>query len=119
MRCIAEAGIERLQAKGQQLTGLIVSLADEWLAPYGFSVASPRDAARRGSHVTLRTPRAKEFVRALITQDMTPDFRPPDMIRLARRPSTPRFVDVWDAMRRLRDFAATIGNRPQGEMHSV
>ena len=109
VRCIAEAGVDRLQAKGQQLTALIISLADAWLAPYGFSVASPRDAGRRGSHVTLKHPRAKEFVRALIKQNVTPDFRPPDMIRLGPAPLYTGFVDVWDAMRRLRDLAATIG----------
>jgi kynureninase len=102
VRCIADAGIERLQAKGRQLTALIVALADAWLAPHGFAVASPRDPARRGAHVTLRHPRAKEFVRALIARGVTPDFRPPDMIRLGPAPLYTRFVDVWDAMERLR-----------------
>jgi kynureninase len=102
VRGIAEAGIERLQAKGRQLTELIVALADAWLAPHGFHVASPRAAARRGSHVTLRHPGAKDFVRALIAQGVTPDFRPPDMIRLGPAPLYTRFVDVWDAMDRLR-----------------
>ena len=108
VRCIAEAGVERLQAKGQHLTSLIVALADAWLAPHGFSVASPREAVRRGSHVTLKHPRAKDFVRALIQQNVTPDFRPPDMIRFGPAPLYTGFVDVWDAMRRLRDLAATI-----------
>ena len=98
---VAEAGIGRLQAKGQQLTTMMVALADEWLAPHGFSLASPRDAARRGSHVTLRHPRAKEFVRALIAHGVTPDFRPPDMIRFGPAPLYTRFVDAWDALHRL------------------
>lgn len=109
VRCIAEAGIDRLQAKGQQLTSLIITLADEWLAPHGFSVASPRDAASRGSHVTLKHACAKDFVRALIKQGVTPDFRPPDMIRMGPAPLYTSFCDVWDAMRRLRDLTATIG----------
>ena len=108
VRGVAEAGIDRLQSKGQQLTDMVIALADHWLAPHGFSVASPRNAGRRGSHVTLRHPRAKEFVRALIKQGVTPDFRPPDMIRIGPAPLYTRFVDVWDAMRRLRDLAATI-----------
>ena len=109
VRCIAEAGIERLQAKGRQLTELIVSLADAWLAPHGFVVASPRDPARRGAHVTLRHPRAKEFVRALIADGVTPDFRPPDMIRLGPAPLYTRFVDVWDAVERLRRLCPADG----------
>ena len=101
VRYVAEAGIERLQAKGQKLTEMMIALSDEWLAPHGFSLASPRAAARRGSHVTLRHPRAKDFVRSLIAQGVTPDFRPPDMIRFGPAPLYTRFVDAWDALHRL------------------
>jgi kynureninase len=102
VHCIAEAGVERLEAKGRQMTELIVALADAWLAPHGFTVASPREATRRGAHVTLKHRDAKDLVRALIAQRVTPDFRPPDMIRLGPAPLYTRFVDVWDAMERLR-----------------
>ena len=101
VRCVAEAGIARLQAKGQKLTEMMIALSDEWLVPHGFSLASPRAASCRGSHVTLRHPRAKDFVRSLIAQGVTPDFRPPDMIRFGPAPLYTRFVDAWDAMHRL------------------
>jgi kynureninase len=103
---IAEAGIERLQAKGRQMTELIVALADAWLAPHGFGIASPRDAGRRGSHVALRHPEARSFVRALIARGVVPDFRPPDLIRLGPAPLATRYVDVWDALDTLRQLAA-------------
>ena len=32
---------------------MIIELADAWLAPLGFRVATPRDPARRGAHVSL------------------------------------------------------------------
>jgi kynureninase len=101
VRCVAEAGIDRLQAKGQKLTEMMIALSDEWLVPYGFSLASPRAAGRRGSHVTLRHPRAKDFVRSLIAQGVTPDFRPPDMMRFGPAPLYTRYVDAWDALHRL------------------
>ncbi len=101
---IAEAGIERLQAKGQQLTQLLVALTDQRLAPYGFSVASPRSADRRGSHITVRHPKAREIVRALIARGVIPDYRPPDLIRFGPAPLYTRFVDVWDAMETLRQL---------------
>jgi kynureninase len=104
---IAAAGVDRLQAKGRRMTDLIVALADAWLAPHGFAVASPRDASRRGSHVTLRHPDARETVRALIAKNVVPDFRPPDMIRLGPAPIYTRYVDAWDAMDRLRQLAAS------------
>jgi kynureninase len=100
---LAEAGIERLRAKGIALTELIIALHDEWLAPRGFRLASPRDAALRGSHVALAHPDGYRISQALIAHArVIPDFRPPDRIRLGPAPVTTRFVDVWDAMDRLR-----------------
>ena len=104
---LAEAGIERLRAKGIALTELIVALHDEWLAPLGFGVASPRDPALRGSHVALAHPDGYRISQALISsRRVIPDFRPPDRIRLGPAPATTRFVDVWDAMDRLRGLVA-------------
>jgi kynureninase len=101
---IAQAGVDRLQAKGQAMTAMLVALGDEWLAPHGFALASPRDPGRRGSHVTLRHPKARDIVRSLIANGVVPDFRPPDLIRLAPAPMYTRYVDVWDAMDRLRQL---------------
>jgi len=104
---LAEAGIERLRAKGIALTELIVALYDEWLAPLGFGLASPRDPALRGSHVALAHPDGYRISQALISsRRVIPDFRPPDRIRLGPAPATTRFVDVWDAMDRLRGLVA-------------
>lgn len=108
VRLLAEAGIERLRAKGVALTTLLIELADAWLAPLGFDVASPRDAARRGSHVVLRHADAYRICRALIERaDVTPDYRAPDLVRLGLSALTTSFVDVHDAMARLRDLVAT------------
>jgi len=102
-RLIGEAGIDRLRTKGIALTELIIRLADAWLVPLGFAVVSPRRPERRGSHVSLRHPEAKNVVRALIREaNVITDHRPPDRVRLAPAPLTTRFVDVWDAMDRLR-----------------
>ena len=50
---VRDAGIASLRKKAVALTDLMVDLYDEWLAPLGFELASPRDSARRGAHVTL------------------------------------------------------------------
>jgi kynureninase len=101
-RLSAEAGIERLSAKGQALTELVIALADEWLAGHGVTVASPREAARRGAHVSLAHPQAWQLTQALVDRGLVPDFRTPDRLRLGPAPLYTRFVDVWDAMDRLR-----------------
>ena len=100
---LAGAGIERLRAKGMALTSLVVDLVDAWLTPLGFTLATPRAAARRGSHVALAHPDAWRISQALIdVAGVVPDFRAPDRIRLGPAPIATRFVDVWDALDRLR-----------------
>ena len=100
---LGEAGIERLRAKGMALTSLVVDLADAWLAPLGFTLASPRLPERRGSHVALAHADGRRIARALRERaGVVPDFRAPDRIRLGPAPIASRFVEVWDALDRLR-----------------
>jgi kynureninase len=105
-RLLGEAGIERLRAKGVALTGYVIQLADEWLDDLGFTVASPRQDERRGSHVSLRHPDAWQISQALIRQSVIGDYRTPDRVRLGPSPISTRFTDVWDAMDTLRQIAA-------------
>ncbi len=103
VRITAEAGIGALREKSVAQCELIVALHDAWLAPLGFELGSPRDASRRGSHVALRHAEAWPICRALIERaDVIPDFRGPDTIRLGVAPLYTRYVDVWDALDRLR-----------------
>jgi kynureninase len=110
----AEAGIDAIRAKSITLCDLIVALHDAWLAPLGFSLGSPRDAAVRGSHVALRHAEAWPICRALIERAaVIPDFRAPDSIRLGVAPLYTSHADVWDALDRLRDLVG------RGEHHLV
>jgi kynureninase len=103
----AEAGIGAVAAKGRALTDLAVALHDAWLAPLGFALGSPRDAARRGAHVALRHPGAWAVCRALIERaGVLPDFRAPDIVRFGFPALYTRHVDVWDAIDRLRALVA-------------
>jgi kynureninase len=103
VRLAAEAGIEAIRAKSIALCELIVALHDAWLAPLGFELGSPRDPARRGSHVSLHHPEAWPINRALIERAaVVPDFRGPDTIRLGVAPLYTGHADVWDALDRLR-----------------
>jgi kynureninase len=104
-RLLGEAGIAQLRAKGIALTSYLIGLADAWLAPLGFAVASPRDDARRGSHVTLRHHDAWQLSQALIQAKVIGDYRTPDRLRLGPVPLISRFTDVWDALDRLAAIA--------------
>ena len=103
VRITAEAGMEGLREKSIAQSELMIALHDEWLEPLGFTLGSPRDPALRGSHVSLNHPEAWPICRALIERaDVVPDFRGPDSVRLGIAPLYTRFVDVWDALDRLR-----------------
>ena len=73
---LAEAGIGPLRDKGMRLTGYLIEPADAWLAPLGFRLASPRDAARRGSHICLYHPEAVQLNEALIEAGVIGDSGP-------------------------------------------
>lgn len=100
----AEAGIDRIRAKGVALGEYAVELSEAWLAPLGCSLGSPRDAARRGSHVSIRHPDARRLTRSLIDRRVIPDFRAPDSIRLGLSPLTTSFDDVFRGLATLREL---------------
>jgi kynureninase len=104
---LAEAGIERLRARSVALTGLLVALWEEWLEPLGFGLASPRDPAARGGHVSLAHPEASRVSRALVAAGVVPDYRPPNLVRLCPAPAYTRFVEVWDGLDRMRRLVAS------------
>jgi kynureninase len=104
---VAGAGIPAVAAKTRALTDLFVALHDAWLAPLGFTLASPRDAGRRGGHVSLAHPEGWPICRALIERaNVVPDFRRPDLVRFGLPALYTRYADVVEAAARTRDLVA-------------
>jgi kynureninase len=100
---VLEAGLERIRNASVELTSYLVYLVDTVLEPLGFTLGSPRDPDRRGSHVSIRHPEAYRIDRALIEEmDVLPDFREPDNIRLGVAPLYTSFVETWQAVDRIR-----------------
>lgn len=99
---LLEAGIVRLREKSIQQTSFLIEIYENFLVPLGFSLGTPREAARRGSHVSIRHPEGYRINLALINDmQVIPDFREPDNIRLGIAPIYTRFVDIWEAVSRL------------------
>ena len=94
VRLVAEAGIDPIRAKGIALTEFAIELVDTRLAPFGFTVGSPREARRRGAHVAIRHPDARQLTSELIARGVVPDFREPDSIRFGMSPLTTTFTEV-------------------------
>jgi len=104
MELTADAGVERIRAKGIALTEYVIELHDAWLAPLGCTLGSPRDAARRGAQVAIRHPAAERLVAELMERAVITDFRAPDSIRIGCSPLTTSFEDVWRGLVALRDL---------------
>jgi len=99
---ILAAGIKRLRAKSIAQTEYLIELWQQRLAPLGYTLNSPRDPARRGSHVSLGHPAGLGIDLALINElNVLPDFRAPDNIRLGITPLYTSFRDIYIAVERL------------------
>ena len=98
------AGIKEIERKAAIGTQMMIGLFDEWLAPLGFTLHTPRDASRRGGHITLRHPEAKRIAAALRKfAKVVPDYRAPNSIRLAISPLATSYTEVWDGFDRIRE----------------
>ncbi len=103
----AEASIDRIRRKSLALSDMALAVFDDRLVPLGVTLATPRPAARRGSHLAFRHPDAWPICCALIEEmGVVPDFREPDIVRFGLAPLYTRFVDVWEAVDRLRIVVA-------------
>lgn len=90
-------------AKARALGELVIARAEAM----GLEAISPKDAGRRGGHVSVRHAHGYAVVQALIARGIIPDFRAPDAIRFGLAPLYIRYVDVWDAMDQLADILET------------
>jgi len=99
-----EVGIAAVESKSRQLTEYLIDLADARLAvePYGFEVGTPREPHRRSGHIALeRSSEAYRIGLALRARKVVPDFRPPNVIRLAPAPLYTGFADVWQVVQHI------------------
>jgi kynureninase len=85
-----------MRAKSMRLTAYLIELADAWLVPLGCAIATPREASRRGGHVSFCHPRAEQIVARLASGGVITDYRTPDRFRFGLPALTTRFTDVWD-----------------------
>ena len=102
----AEAGIEAIRSKSILLTDFAIEIVDSWPAELRVQVASPRDSATRGGHVTIRRPDFREVTSALWARGVIPDFRAPDGMRIGLSPLSTSFVELYDAMEVIRSVSA-------------
>ncbi len=88
------AGIAAVRRKSVALTEFALRVSDGILSPLGVRVASPRDAAERGGHVTLSHPAMRAVTARLWARDVLPDYRDPGGLRIGLSPLSTSFAEV-------------------------
>jgi kynureninase len=105
---IEEAGITQIEKKAAQGTAMMIELYEQWLAPLGFTLNTPRNHNQRGGHISLVHPEAEKIAIALRKfANVIPDYRVPNSIRVAISPLATSYVEVYDGFQRIRDLVST------------
>ncbi len=95
---LEDAGLEAVRAKSVALTEFAVRVADGILSPLGVRLASPRDAAERGGHVTLAHPAMRAVTARLWNDDVIPDYRDPHGLRIGLSPLSTSFAETLSGL---------------------
>ena len=112
---IEEAGMAAIREKSLKLTGYAMDLFEAWLEPLGVALASPRDLLQRGSHITVDHPAFRDVTAELWEQDVIPDFRAPQGIRIGLSPLSTSFDEVRLGMAAIRERLQGRGfDNPRG-----
>jgi kynureninase len=95
--------ITDIEAKAEALTQYFIAAVEERCGKR-VRLASPRDPARRGSHVSFAHPDAYAVMQALIARGIIGDFRAPDLMRFGFAPLYNSFADGLRAAEALADI---------------
>ena len=103
----AEAGIDAIRAKSLQMTSYLIDLIEDsgLTGPeFGYTIGSPLDDHRRGGHVAVEHSSAAAIARALKRRGIVPDFRAPNVIRIAPIALYTTFEECWQTVQALREI---------------
>jgi kynureninase len=104
---INRAGVTSVREKSLRQTTYLRELVHSRLSRFGVTPVTPSRDERRGGHLTLAHPAAGNLSRALRARGVIPDFRPPDLLRLAQAPLYTSFAECAAAIDVLEDILAT------------
>jgi kynureninase len=102
LEMFADAGIERIRRKSLHITAYLMNLIEHELAGMGFTIGNLREDDRRGGHVSLEHREAARICKALKEHGVIPDFRAPNVIRLAPVALYTSYSEVWKAVQILK-----------------
>ncbi|AZF07325.1 kynureninase [Pseudomonas sp. R5-89-07] len=113
--------MSHLRSKSLALTDLFIALVETRCAAHGLVLITPREHARRGSHVSFEHPQGYAVIQALIARGVIGDYREPRIMRFGFTPLYTSFTEVWDAVEILGDILDNnTWDQPQFKIrHSV
>jgi kynureninase len=94
----AQTDMASLRAKSLALTDLFIELVESRCAAHDLTLITPREHARRGSHVSFEHPEGYAVIQALIARGVIGDYREPRIMRFGFTPLYTSFAEVWDAV---------------------
>jgi kynureninase len=100
-----EAGIENVRAASLARTDYLIALIEAMGltdAPYSYGIGTPRDHVRRGGHVAVEHAEGTRIAKALKVKGVIPDFRPPNIVRLAPIALYTSYEECWQAVQHLK-----------------
>ncbi len=104
-----------LRARSVELTERFIAGADALLSRFGFELLTPRDAANRGSQVSLHHEYAWEIIQAAIDIGVVGDYREPNICRFGFAPLYLTLDEVDEAIGRLVQVMETESWRPYAQ----
>src|SRR3546814_1584935 len=84
------ADMPEVRKKSLALGDLFIQLVESRCAGHPLTLVTPREHARRGSHVSIRHPHGYAVMQALIAQGVIGDYREPEVLRFGL---TPLYLD--------------------------
>ncbi|OOV89247.1 kynureninase [Pseudomonas sp. MF4836] len=94
----AQTDMASLRRKSLALTDLFIELVEQRCGAHGLTLITPREHARRGSHVSFEHPQGYAVIQALIARGVIGDYREPRIMRFGFTPLYTSFTEVWDAV---------------------
>lgn len=107
LRLFQEAGMDALRAKSLAQTNYLMRLLENTgltTSRYGYTIGTPREPERRGSHVAVEHDEAARIARVLKSRGFVPDFRAPNVIRLAPTPLSTTYHELWRTVQALKEI---------------
>lgn len=107
LQIFEKVGMKKIRAKSLDLTAYLMYLIDTRLVKYGCGIGNSRENSKRGGHVCFEHDEAYRISQGLRDNGVLPDFREPNVIRLAPIALYNSYLDVYKVVETLEYILST------------